>query len=94
LVVILFFIEWATQGVTVAFDLMTGTVSVSQVKAGPAGWCLSFAGYLILPIVIAVMASAIFANQVRTINEKEFDARFDSSFERHFGQPPPPRKKP
>jgi hypothetical protein len=89
LTIILFAIEAVRRGPTVSFDLLTGTVSVSQVHAGPAGWCLLFAGYLVLPAAIAVVASAVFANQVRTMTPEEVDARFDANYERVFNEKPP-----
>ena len=55
-------------------DLLTGTLGVGEAHAGALGWCLAFAGYLVLPVSVAVVAAAVYASQTRTLNEEELDA--------------------
>lgn len=87
----LFVSVWGLSGFTAAFELVTGTDSVSHVHADTLGWLLSFAGYLVIPIAIGVVATAVFARQVRTISPEEFDDRADHWYQEAFGEAPTSR---
>jgi hypothetical protein len=90
-VVAIFVSVWGLSGFTTAFELLTGTASVSQVRADTLGWLLSFSGYLLIPIAVGVVATAVFAGQVRTMTPQEFEDRADRWYREAFGESPPSR---